>query len=133
MSQTRSTRQREAIRRVLAEVRRPLLPHDVQQLAQRHAPGLGIATVYRHLRAGLDEGWLLSVELPGEVARYELSPSEHHHHFHCRRCDQVFDFNGCPGSLAELAPPGFFVNGHEVILYGFCLDCLARERAPSTT
>ena len=86
-------------------------------------PQLGLATVYRSIRALVDEDWLVEVELPGEPSRYEVAHKEHHHHFHCRVCDRVFDLDGCPGSLRELAPRGFRVESHEIILYGQCPEC----------
>ena len=47
----RSTRQRRAIRRVLLETRRPLSPREILELARKQVPSLGLATVYRILRA----------------------------------------------------------------------------------
>jgi Fur family ferric uptake transcriptional regulator len=52
----RNTRQRSAIRDAIAVADRPLLPQEVLDAAQPASPGLGIATVYRNLKALLDEG-----------------------------------------------------------------------------
>ena len=71
----RDTQQRRAIRKVLAESGRPLAPDDVLQAGQVLVPSLGIATVYRSLKALVADGWLTEVELPGEVTRYELAPT----------------------------------------------------------
>ena len=79
----RKTRQRSAIRDALEAGGRPMSPDEVLAAAQKHVKGLGIATVYRNLKALVEEGWLVPVELPGEPARYELSGKDHHHHFHC--------------------------------------------------
>ena len=38
-----------------------LSPQEVLPAAQSYAPGLGIATVYRNVKALLEEGWLESV------------------------------------------------------------------------
>lgn len=122
----RNTRQRGAIRRALQRADRPLSPGEVLSEARTEVGGLGIATVYRNIRALVDEGWLTTVELPGEVARYELHGKPHHHHFHCRRCDRVYEVEGCPGSLQALVPSGFALDGHEVVLYGLCAECSAR-------
>ncbi len=124
MSMERNTRQRAAIRDALELARRPLSPVEVLEAAQHAVPGLGIATVYRTLRALQDEGWLAAVELPGESARYERAHLGHHHHFQCRGCDRVFEVDGCPPNLAGLAPPGFAVEAHEVVLYGRCDRCV---------
>lgn len=119
----RNTRQRQAIRQVFAEIDRPLGPREVLQAAQVYTPGLGIATVYRTLKAFLAEGWLVSVELPGEPQRYEIAGKDHHHHFCCRACDRVFEIEGCLTNLKRLAPRGFQLEKHEVVLYGTCDAC----------
>lgn len=127
----RNTRQRVAIREALEAAGRPLLPQEVQEAAQPQAPGLGIATVYRTLKALVDEGELRAVHLPGENPRYEPAAHAHHHHFQCRSCQRVFDIHACPGNLAGLAPRGFQVDDHELTLYGRCADCVpAAHRHP---
>ena len=87
-------------------------------------PSLGIATVYRSLKALVEGGWLTCVDLPGEVTRYELAARPHHHHFVCRSCQQAFDIDGCAPEVEELAPSGFKVEAHEVVLFGRCPTCV---------
>lgn len=125
----RNTRQRTAIRQVIADAGRPLLPQEILQAAGVVVPGLSLATVYRNLRALVDEGELLAVTLPGEVPRYEIAGHEHHHHFQCERCERVFEVHACPGNLAGLAPEGFSVERHELTLYGRCADCGDKKRS----
>ena len=120
----RNTRQRQAIRHVLAEADRPLGPQEILEASQMYAPGLGIATVYRTLKNLTNEGWLVSVELPGEPARYEIAGKAHHHHFRCRTCDRVYEINGCLSNLTQLTPRGFRLESHEVVLYGVCTTCV---------
>jgi len=119
----RDTVQRRAIRLVFRETARPLSPAEILEGARRVVPNLGIATVYRSVRSLTEEGWLTAVEVPGEPQRYELSGKDHHHHFTCRGCGRMFDFDGCPQDLARLVPPGFVMEDHEVFLYGRCADC----------
>ncbi len=121
----KNTRQRTAIREALALAARPLLPQEVLAAAQVQVPGLGIATVYRNLKALVDEGALRSVNLPGDSPRFEPAELHHHHHFQCQQCLKVFDVHGCPGDLAALAPPGFTVADHDLVLYGRCNECPA--------
>jgi len=117
----RNTSQRKAIRQAIEDADRPLDAHEVLAAAQ-HA-GLGLATVYRTLKLGVDEGWLAAVELPNAPARYEMAGKKHHHHFECRACQRVFEVHGCPGNLNPLIPKGFTLENHEVILYGLCNEC----------
>jgi len=120
----RDTRQRQAIRGVFLDVDRPLTPDEVLERGQARVPSLGMATVYRNVKLLADEGWLAEVELPGGGMRYELAARPHHHHFVCRSCDQAFDIHRCPESVEEMAPAGFEVEDHEVILYGRCPACV---------
>ena len=82
-----------------------------------------MATVYRSIKSLVEGGDLVSVELPGEPARYELSGKRHHHHFHCRSCRKVFEVEGCPRDIESLVPGGFELEDHEVVLYGRCAGC----------
>ncbi len=119
----RDTRQRRILRQVLEQADRPLSPQEILEASQGLLPGLGIATVYRNVKAMVEEGTLQAVELPGEGLRYELAGKLHHHHFHCRGCGKVYEVEGCPGDLGPLAPPEFRVESHMIVLYGRCADC----------
>jgi Fur family transcriptional regulator, ferric uptake regulator len=125
----RNTRQRSAIREAIEQAERPLLPQEVLEAAQQAVPGLGIATVYRNLKALVDEGELTPVNLPGENPRFEPAGHRHHHHFQCTQCQRVFDVHACPGDLSRLAPQGFTVEDHDLTLYGRCKDCAPRSAA----
>ncbi len=119
----RNTSQRSAILRVFGRITRPLGPQEVLDAARSDVPGLGIATVYRHLSALVASGTLIAVHLGGEPARYELVGKGHHHHFRCRSCEQVFEVEGCPINADPPVPEGFLLEGHEVVLHGQCPAC----------
>jgi Fur family ferric uptake transcriptional regulator len=121
---TRRTGQKSAIRSVLEGADRPLTPLEILALAQEEVSSLGIATVYRNLKSLVEDGSILEVVLPGESARlYERGDHHHHHHFLCRACGRVFDIHACPQNVEGLAPPGFVVDDHELVIYGRCADC----------
>jgi len=126
MAPERNTSQRKALLKAFEHAARPLSPQEALDLARPHAKGaaIGIATVYRNLRALADKGILKPVNLPGEsTSRYELCGKAHHHHFHCRLCHQVYEVDGCPGNIEPLVPKGFVLEDHEVVLYGLCVAC----------
>lgn len=103
----------------------PLRAQEIHRHAALAVPGIGLATVYRTLRVLQEAGEVAVVALPGDTPRYELAHLHHHHHFRCRACGGVFEVEGCPGDLAALAPAGFAVDDHEVVLYGRCARCVA--------
>ena len=121
----RNTRQRGAIRRVFSVLHRPLSPVEVLTAAQSEVPSMGIATVYRTIKTLVEEGEIMSIDVPGESPRYEVAHLGHHHHFHCRTCDKVYEVDGCPADIQKLAPSGFVTEGHEVMLFGRCTTCKA--------
>jgi len=123
----RKTTQRQAIQSVFDASDHPMGPHEVRLAARQSSPAIGIATVYRAIKDLLEEGWLSSVNLPGESPRYEKASKQHHHHFHCNRCDRVFEADGCSLSLAGLVPHGFRLMAHELVLYGLCAGCTGLE------
>ena len=120
----RTTKQKEAIKAVIASLQGPLLPEEIHRLALERVPSLGIATVYRSLKSLQEEGLACSVEIPGQAPRYESTNRGHHHHFHCRKCHVVFDLEKCVEGLKNLVPRGFKVTDHEITLYGLCKSCV---------
>jgi Fur family transcriptional regulator, ferric uptake regulator len=123
----RNTRQRQVIRDVFAAARRPLGVREAAAFAKERLASLGIATVYRTIRDLLDERWLVPLALGGQT-RFERSGIDHHHHFHCSACDQVFDIEGCAGNVEGLAPKGFVAHAHEITVSGLCDACGKRTR-----
>ncbi|OVE81561.1 hypothetical protein BVY04_02855 [bacterium M21] len=124
IGQRRSAR-RDAIVDVLQEADGALTPDEILEAAEKHVPGIGIATIYRNLKL-LQEAEVIKVlVLPDGQSRYELSGKHHHHHFHCRLCGRAFCLDGCP--LKQMAgielPPGFMAEGHEITFHGTCPDC----------
>ncbi|HLH07281.1 MAG TPA: transcriptional repressor [Terriglobales bacterium] len=127
----RNTRQKQAIREAFSEAARPLSPEEALAYAQAHYKRLGIATMYRNIKALVEDGWLLPVEVPGRSTRYEVAGKRHHHHFHCKGCDKVFEVEGCVASSKPRLPRGFRSTSHEFYLFGLCSGCSARNKQHS--
>lgn len=66
------TQQRRALRTAIEEADRPLSPSKTLKLALREHPELGLATVYRIVESGTDEGWVVPVDLPKGLPRWCL-------------------------------------------------------------
>jgi Fur family transcriptional regulator, ferric uptake regulator len=118
-----STRQRTAVWRVLKETERPLTPHEIQDVAKSLVPSLGMATVYRCLKELTRDGGVRLIEVQGAPPHYESSKRPHHHFFLCEQCRRLFDLIGCARGIMRMAPKGFEVDRHEVVLYGKCDTC----------
>jgi Fur family ferric uptake transcriptional regulator len=123
------TPQRKAIQDAFSAHNRPLRVEEVLELARAVAPTINLATVYRNVNRLIQDGWLTRVEFPPLGTLYERADKPHHHHFHCRACDALFELPGCCLDLDKLAPAGFRLEGHEVFLQGLCKTC-ARSHRP---
>lgn len=119
----RRTMQRIAIGKVINTAERPLSADDILIRAREMAPTLDRSTVYRNLKTLTAEGLLTKVVHPELGALYEWADKAHHHHFHCRQCDRVFELPGCALDVSGSTPPGFRTVAHEVFLYGTCPEC----------
>lgn len=123
----RDTKQRDAIRQALVDEGRPLSVDEVFKVAQQEVAGLGIATVYRNLKALQTEGQIKPVDLPGQPPRWEMAPGEHHHHFLCRTCDKLYEIHDCPQGLKRLLPKGYTLEEHDILLRGQCETCVRKS------
>jgi Fur family ferric uptake transcriptional regulator len=123
----RATQQRKTIQSVLIRQARPLAVSEILELARNELPGLGIATVYRNIKALQCEGLVTQVDLPGQPPRWEVVPENHHHHFLCNTCDKLFEIKGCPEDMAKLLPEGYTLEKHDILLRGQC-DMCSRKR-----
>jgi Fur family ferric uptake transcriptional regulator len=123
----RRTKQRQAILNQLVSADGPLSVNEVYERASAELPGLGMATVYRTLKALKEGGEISVVELPGEDPRYEAAGLGHHHHFRCLSCTRTFDLGVCPVGIPRgtTLPGGFSVEHHSLTLYGRCPACPA--------
>jgi Fur family transcriptional regulator, ferric uptake regulator len=123
----RKTVQRGAIQDVFLKENRPLKVEEILEIGRNIVESLNQATVYRNLKLLVESGWLKAIHHPDAGTVYERSEKEHHHHFHCRSCDRLFELPGCALNERQSTPPGFVAEGHEVFLFGVCSCC--REMA----
>lgn len=121
----RRTRQRNTILKEILSAEGPLSVAEIHERAGREIPALGIATVYRTIRALREQGEVAVVELPGEEPRYESVGLGHHHHFRCLSCEQTFDLDVCPVGIPRgtTLPGGYTIEDHSLTFYGRCAGC----------
>ena len=121
----RKTSQRAAIEQVFCQLDRPLGIEEILETGRMALESLNQATVYRNVKLLLENGWLKQVCHPSLGTLYERTGKGHHHHFHCRVCNRVYDLPGCALNEREAAPSGFLVEDHECFLFGVCPACHA--------
>ncbi|MBS0190503.1 MAG: transcriptional repressor [Phycisphaerales bacterium] len=129
----RNTRQRSAIRTAIDEAHGPVSAREVLELAQRRVKGMGMATVYRTIKSLVADREIVEVAMPGEPPRYETAGKAHHHHFYCRSCGKMYEVEQCPGDLSWLAPKGFKLESHDLLLLGLCDKCLSGKKVAKGT
>lgn len=127
----RETKQRNAIRKAFEETGRPLSPREVLDIASSDVPNLGIATVYRNIKAMVETGDLMQVELPGQPPRYDLPKSERQPLMLCEKTNRVFFADNNKISLNIPKIDGFDVKGYQIILYGESEDGAEKKLASS--
>jgi Fur family ferric uptake transcriptional regulator len=104
---------------------------DLLQLVQKRRPDVGRTTVYRTLKLLQDAGLARELELEGQSVFERDYKRQHHDHFICRSCGEIFEFsNPQIEQLQEdiAAEIGFTIEGHRHQIYGTCRDCTARSQ-----
>lgn len=121
--------QREAILEVFLRTENHLSVEDLLQLVQKRRPDVGRTTVYRTLKLLSAAGLARELHLDGET-RFERDWNrEHHDHFICRACGDIFEFKSdeiekLQEEIAERI--GFAIDGHRHHIYGLCRRCQAK-------
>ena len=121
-----STKQREAVLRVIRESDEHLTAIEVFEGARRLLPGISFATVYNSLRYLKTEGLIGEVRVGSDAARFDRKLTRHDHAV-CRECGKLVDLDlPAPKALlkkaAELSQ--FEADSVEIILRGTCPDCM---------
>jgi Fur family ferric uptake transcriptional regulator len=120
----RSTRQRTAVARALAEADGF---RSAQELHAALRDEVGLTTVYRTLSAMADSGEVDVLRTgDGEAAYRRCATEEHHHHLVCRACGATVEVAGpAVERWAETVASehGFTAVSHTVEVFGTCRAC----------
>ena len=120
-----SSDHRQSIQELLEKSKGPLSADQIREILGHRS--IGQATVYRLLKQGVEDGSYREVAFPNNPKRYELMTTEHRHYFLCQTCDRAYDVEGCLKYVSKLAPVGFEVHQHDILLHGRCLDCIKAD------
>lgn len=125
--------QREAIVDVFLRSNSHLSVDDLLSLARKKRPEVGRTTVYRTLKLLQAAGLAQELQLKGETRFERDYKREHHDHFICKTCSEIFEFHSDEIERIQdqvASDIGFVIDGHRHQIFGYCKDCVARERAP---
>jgi Fur family transcriptional regulator, ferric uptake regulator len=121
--------QRDVILDVFLRSERHLSVDDLLHLVQKKRPDVGRTTVYRTLKLLQDAGLASELELGGQSVFEREYKRQHHDHFICKSCGEIFEF--ASPQIEQLqddiaAEIGFTIEGHRHQIYGTCRECAAR-------
>lgn len=121
----RNTRQKAAIERaVLSSCDHPSA-ETVYERAREELPAVSLGTVYRVLRALVEQGSVREIYVPGAPARFDKT-TKGHAHFVCSGCGRVEDVFADEDAFERLVKEqcdGCRVDETDIIFRGLCADC----------
>ena len=120
--------QREAILDAFLRSERHLSVDDLLHLARKRRPEVGRTTVYRTLKLLQEAGLATELVLRGETRFEREYKRQHHDHFICKSCGEIFEFSSAEIERIQdeiAADIGFVIDGHRHQIFGYCRDCAA--------
>ena len=114
----RRTKQREIIEAIIESVGRPLTRAELWDESKKNLPSIGFATVSRAVNDLLKEGYLLSLQYPGQPTRYEKVAEKEHPHLLSHSTNQIHDLDIPMPQVAIPKIPGIKITGYEVLFFG---------------
>ena len=126
--------QREAILEAFLKAGSHVSVEDLLKIVRRREPEVGRTTIYRTLKL-FQEAGLASELLFGGEARFEpLWNRDHHDHFVCVSCSEIFEFQSpeIERLQDEIAGAlGFVIEGHRHHIFGRCRKCALKAKHPA--
>ena len=122
----KSTPQRLAILRILAESREHPSVNDIWRRLQRRFPGISQATVYRNIMLIKSLGEAYEIALAGAGSRYDGRRPYPHPHVVCLECGKIMDpelesLRDMTREITEAS--GFEIKTFRLDFFGRCPAC----------
>lgn len=121
----RTTKQREAIIRFLANNKTHPTADVIYEGVKNEIPNISVGTVYRNLKVLKENGLITEVTIQGTLGRYE-EKQKNHYHFRCEQCGKVFDIDEPVDNdlnMRVAGKTGLKINSHQLEFRGLCKDC----------
>ncbi|RCW51369.1 MULTISPECIES: transcriptional repressor [unclassified Halanaerobium] len=122
---TRMTKQRKAILRVLKNTESHPTADWIYEQVKKEIPNISLGTVYRNLNVLSELGKIQILDYGSTYSRYDGNP-KNHYHFRCEKCGRVYDihidlFDDINKIVNEKT--AFQVNEHRLEFTGLCPIC----------
>lgn len=123
--QIRQTKQKSLIREILEKAKSPISAKIIVESCQKKIPSMNKTTVYRELEKLVASGTVTSMLSGNRELVYELSKADadHHHHFHCTKCEKLVCLDVCTMNVDKMLPKGFVATSHDLTIHGLCTKC----------
>lgn len=96
----------------------------------KEIPTLSKTTVYNTLKNFVDAGLAKIVTIEENEMRYDVIMHSHGH-FKCESCEKIYDFALDIEAIQVDELTQFKVKGKNVLFYGTCPQCIAKEQEQS--
>jgi Fur family ferric uptake transcriptional regulator len=132
MAQTRSTRQKRALRQTLSDSDRFRNAAEIYSDLGAAGTSIGLATIYKQLSrlAASGEVDVLRTD-DGQLLYRSCSTDSHHHHVVCRRCGRSVEIGGADveqWANAVAKASGYTEVTHTIEIMGLCRSCRRAQR-----
>ena len=116
------SKQRDMILEYLKGTKAHPTPEQIFDDLREEHPELGIATVYRNLKALYAQGLIKKLNVGEHADRYDADISNHYH-FLCEDCGEVSDLYENDLDINFNTDKNIMEKSHEIYIYGICEKC----------
>lgn len=128
----KNTKQRMMVLDILSRSEQPLAVEQIYLELKNRDVSVNLSTVYRVLEALACKELVSKLNIPGDPrAFFEYNTASHRHYLICLGCREIKSLEHCPLGNYEQAlerETGYAVNGHKLVVYGYCPACRAKGR-----
>ncbi|KJU95823.1 peroxide-responsive transcriptional repressor PerR [Streptococcus gordonii] len=96
-------------------------------------PNMSLATVYNNLKVLIDEGFVSELKVRDDTTTYYDFMGHQHLNVICEKCGRIADMDlDLPDVQQEAADQtGYQITKSQMVVYGICPDCVARQQEAS--
>ena len=127
----RYSRQRDAVLEVVRSTFEHPTAEWVYKTTRKRLPNVGLGTVYRNLKALVDEGLVREVRTEDQAVRYDGNVGEHYH-IRCVSCGRVSDLPVSVDRDIEARAhraTNYAIVGHAIEVHGVCPGCQKKSHS----